>query len=67
MTPQQMNKYDDLLLQSLMFDMDIDWETAQLIPKKDNTDPQWLIAYRERMKHSDKQQDYITQNWDGTE
>lgn len=56
-------KYNDLLVQSMLFDMDIDIETLTLTPKasQDET-PVWLTRWKEKEHGGDRQpSDY--QGW----
>lgn len=46
----------DLTIQSMMFDMDIDWETLSLIQKKPKIEePFWLRKWKEKMHGADRQ------------
>lgn len=46
-------KVADIKIQSMMFDMDIDWETLELIPKTKETTPIWIKRWREKQDNSD--------------
>lgn len=47
-------KYDDLRIQSMMFDMDIDIETWGLVPKvKKVDDKPWLTKWLNKQAESD--------------
>lgn len=44
----------DIQIQSMMFDMAIDWETFELIPKaKKDTTPIWIKKWRDNREASD--------------
>lgn len=45
--------YNDLLIQAIMFDMDIDIETWSLIPKHIDTTPYWLKKWKDKIDASD--------------
>lgn len=47
-------KIADLKIQSMMFDMDIDWETLQVVPKgKVEPEAIWLTRWKEKVDQSD--------------
>lgn len=58
---------NDLLEQADLFDMEVDWETLELVPKNTFEEPYWLRNYRERQNNSDKYYDHIAQGFDGKE
>lgn len=44
----------DLRVQAMMFDMNIDWETLELVPKVQvEEDPFWLARWKEKRDQSD--------------
>lgn len=47
-------KVADLKIQAMMFDMDIDWETLEVVPKS-KTEPEaiWLTRWKEKVEQSD--------------
>ena len=44
----------DLQIQSMMFDMSIDWETATLTEKIINNTPAWLAKWKEKEHGGDR-------------
>lgn len=58
-----MTSYVDLSIQAAMFDMNVDWETMSLMPKRTSSQPAWLTAHIER--NADKQMDHEIMNRDG--
>ena len=44
----------DLRIQAMMFDMDVDLETASLVPKSAEIAPQWLTRWKDKMAESDR-------------
>lgn len=54
LTPEERKAIADIKVRAMMFDMDIDWETAQLVPKrKEVQDPQWLTNFKNKRDESD--------------
>ncbi len=54
LTPEERKAVADIKIKAMMFDMDIDWETASLIPKrKEAQEPQWLINFKDKRQQSD--------------
>lgn len=54
LTPEEQKAIADIKVRAMMFDMDIDWETASLIPKRKQTqEPQWLINFKNKREQSD--------------
>lgn len=47
------DKIDDLKVQAMMFDMEVDWETLQLVPKRIDETPSWIKRWRERLNDQD--------------
>lgn len=45
---------DDLQVQSMIFDMDIDYESLTLVPRNDYKEPDWLIRWKEKQDGSDR-------------
>lgn len=45
--------YNDLLVQAMMFDMDIDIETWSLTPKSDYKEDFWITKWKEKRDGSD--------------
>jgi len=47
-------KVADLRIQAMMFDMDIDWETLEVVPKS-KVEPEaiWLTRWKEKVDQSD--------------
>lgn len=43
----------DLKIQSMLFDMDIDWETLTLVPKSTYVEPAWLARWKDRTADAD--------------
>jgi hypothetical protein len=43
----------ELIIQSMLFDMDIDWETASLMPKSDYKEAVWLTRWKEKQSNAD--------------
>lgn len=43
----------DLKIQAMMFDMSVDWETLELVPKTQNITPIWIIRWNEKRSESD--------------
>lgn len=58
-------KVSDLREQAEMFDMMVDWETLELVPKRVDATPQWLKNYRDRLNDDDKHHDHINQMMEG--
>ena len=48
-------KVADLKIQSMMFDMDIDYETLSLVPKIEYREPKWLSSWKEKVAQGDRQ------------
>lgn len=49
----------DLQIQAMMFDMDIDLETASLVEKRKDNQPMWLKAWKDKENGGDRQpEDY---------
>lgn len=46
-------KVADLKIQAMMFDMDIDFETLELIPKTKDTTPIWIKRWNEKRASAD--------------
>lgn len=62
-----MNKIDvkinDLLVQSMLYDMDIDYEALALTPKREDETPVWLKKWKEKESNGDRHpEDY--QGWE---
>lgn len=53
MTTKALSKINDLKIQSIMFDMEIDWETLTLTPKVKDTTPIWIKRWQEKQAESD--------------
>ncbi len=45
---------NDIKIQAMMFDMDIDWEMLQLIPKVKIETPFWIVRWQEKMTGGDQ-------------
>lgn len=59
MSKAQRKAYADLLIQAMLFDMDVDWETWTLVPKKKDTVPFWQKKWRANEQSADRQpEDY---------
>lgn len=44
----------DLEVQAVMFDMEVDWETLTLVPKKKKIEaPVWIRRWRENRENAD--------------
>lgn len=43
----------DLYIQSMLFDMDIDWERLTLCEKSDYKEPFWLTRWKDEMEQAD--------------
>lgn len=50
---QLLNTLDDLTVQSMIFDMDIDYETLTLQPRSDYKEPFWLTNWKEKESGKD--------------
>lgn len=50
---QLLDILDDLTVQSMIFDMDIDYETLTLQPKSDYQEPFWLTRWKEKESGKD--------------
>lgn len=55
---QQANQYDfsklhDLEVQAMMFGMEIDYETFDLVAIKRREDPEWLIRWKDQQDQAD--------------
>lgn len=48
-----LKRVDELTVQSMMFGLDIDWETNSLIEPVEDTTPIWLKRWREKRRQSD--------------
>ncbi len=48
-----LNILDDLQVQSMLFDMEIDYETLTLQPKSDYKEPFWLTNWKEKERGKD--------------
>lgn len=46
-------KIANLKIQAMMFDMDIDYETLELVPKQKDTTPIWIKIWRDKRDESD--------------
>ena len=47
-------KMADLKVQAMMFDMDIDWETLEVVPKsKAKLEAVWLTRWKDKVDQSD--------------
>lgn len=46
-------KVADLKIQAMMFDLDIDFETLELIPKETYKEPFWLSRWKDKLDNSD--------------
>lgn len=59
-TPKEVaTKIADLTIQAMMFDMDVDIETASLVPKRTENLPIWIKRWRAKEEGSDRSpQDY---------
>lgn len=53
LTEEQIKKIDDLRVQAMLFDMDIDWETASLVPKTKDETPFWIKKWKEKQYGAD--------------
>lgn len=54
----------DLQVQAMMFNMDIDWETLSLEPKREEViEPLWLTRWKEKREHSDFNE-YFDIDWE---
>lgn len=60
LTPEEINIINDIKIRAMMFDMEVDWETLQLIPKqKKHIESVWLHNWRAKEYAGDRQpQDY---------
>lgn len=48
----------DLHIQSMLFDMDIDWELLTLCEKSDSKELQWLTRWKEKVDNGDNQPEF---------
>lgn len=39
---------DDLKAQAMLFDMDIDWETLELVPPSTYKQPAWITRWKDK-------------------
>lgn len=55
MNDQIIKVRDDLLIQAMMFDMDIDWETLELVEKKKPVESKkpWLDKWLDQQSNAD--------------
>lgn len=65
MSPTQVSNYDDLKAQAELFDLEVDWDTLQLVPKGELPDLKSPWLKRWIYNREDKQWDHETQNKDG--
>lgn len=64
MNKQMTAVYNDLLAQAMMFDMQVDWETLELVPKTELPQhPSYLQRWIDR--NADKQMDHEFMMRDG--
>jgi hypothetical protein len=49
------NRLDELKIQAMMFDMDIDYETASLVPKSNDKPAFWLTKWKDKQNDCDRQ------------
>lgn len=67
LTPEQVKtlreKYDDLKIQSMLFDMDIDLETLSLTERVKDSTPTWLRHWNEKRNQSDNDPASPDQGW----
>lgn len=55
-------KIADLRVQAMMFDMDIDWELLELVPKTQQKEAVWLTRWLNRFHESDNLAESPEQN-----
>lgn len=56
---QALKAVADLMVQAMMFDMQVDWETGTLIPKSTFVAPFWLTNWKDKTLNADRQpEDY---------
>jgi hypothetical protein len=53
----------DLKIQAMMFDLDVDWESLELTPKRTDTQPFWVKNWKDKLNESD----YMTDGSDDQE
>lgn len=53
LTKKQLKKVHDLMIQAMMFDMDIDWETLSLVEKAKDETQSWIKNWKEKQNASD--------------
>lgn len=62
LTPDQIDKLAtrlaDLRIQSMLFDMDIDWELLTLCEKTKHSRPDWLTSWKEKIDNGDNQPEF---------
>lgn len=46
---------NDLKIQSMMFDMAVDWETLTLVPVVKDETPFWIKNWKEKQANGDRQ------------
>lgn len=46
-------KVADIQIQAMLFNMDIDWELLELIPKETYKEPFWLSRWKDKMEQED--------------
>lgn len=54
---------NDLKIQSIMFDMDIDYEALSLVEKRRDTTPIWIKRWNEKRRESDNDPASPEQAW----
>lgn len=52
------DKINDLKIQAMMFDMDIDWETLELMERLVDDTPFWLKRWKDKVAEGDNQPEY---------
>lgn len=62
LTATQVNKitkiFNDLKIKAMLFDMDIDWETATLVEKREDPTPQWIKNWTAKRRALDYNEYY---------
>lgn len=53
MNTRELKIINDLKIQSMLFDMEIDWEALTLVPKVKDTTPIWIKRWQEKQAESD--------------
>lgn len=53
LTDDELEVINDLKIQAMLFDMNIDWETLELEPKRKDKQPFWVKRWQDNFKESD--------------